>query len=152
MWWCSTKETRQCHFKYFDKVTKFLSDSYQKIVINKILLCLSQCPPIPRNPTNEWFITIQNGCKSFTTPTAVCQYTVRDTDHLQSYIAWFPAPIMKMRTYVFWVIMQQVVGLNYHSLLHNNPEEHNSQSHISLLSAHCFISIQPMTWLQQILK
>jgi len=37
-------------------------------------------------------------------------------------------------------------------LLHNNPEEHNSQSHISLLSTHCFISIQPMTWLQQILK
>jgi len=51
-----------------------------------------------------------------------------------------------------WVIMQQVVGRNYHSSLSNNPEEHSSQSHISLLSAHCFISIQPTTWLQKLLK
>lgn len=95
MWWCSMKETRQCHFKYFDKVTEFLSNSYQKIVINEILLRLSQCPLIPGNPTNEWFITIQNGCKSFTMPTAICQYTVHDTDHPQSHTAWFQAPIMK---------------------------------------------------------
>jgi hypothetical protein len=48
--------------------------------------------------------------------------------------------------------MQQVVGRNYHSSLRNNPEEHSPQSHISILSAHCFISSQPMTWLQKLLK
>lgn len=95
MWWRSMKETRQRHFKYFDKVTEFLSNSYQKIVINEILLCLSQCPLIPGNPTNERFITIQNGCKSSTVPTAVCLNTVGDTNHPQSHIAWFQAPNMK---------------------------------------------------------